>query len=207
MARDAGRILATGAPAALKAKTGSQTLEESFIALLPEERRRGHKSFSIPPRPPADGEPVIVARALTRRFGTFTAVDNVNFSIERGEIFGFLGSNGCGKTTTMKMLTGLLPASAGEVFLFGKPIDASDMSARFRVGYMSQSFSLYTELTVAQNLDLHAHLFHLGAEAKPRIEALIARFGLEPYLDPRAAELPLGIRQPLVLAVACVPAP
>ncbi len=207
VAMDAGRVLATGAPAALKAKTGSQTLEESFIALLPEERRRGHTNFSIPPRPPEDGETVIVARNLTRSFGTFTAVDNVNFAIERGEIFGFLGSNGCGKTTTMKMLTGLLPASAGEVFLFGKPIDASDMAARFRVGYMSQSFSLYTELTVTQNLDLHAHLFHLGKEAAPRIEALVARFGLAPYLDQRAAELPLGIRQRLSLAVAVVHRP
>ncbi len=207
VAMDAGRILATGSPRAIKQKTGSATLEESFIALLPEERRRGQKAFSIPPRAEGDGEPVIVARGLTRRFGAFTAVDNVNFSIGRGEIFGFLGSNGCGKTTTMKMLTGLLPASAGEVLLFGKPIDASDMRARFRVGYMSQSFSLYTELTVSQNLDLHAHLFHLGDEAGPRINALIARFGLGAYLDQRAAELPLGIRQRLSLAVAVVHRP
>ncbi|WP_020175388.1 ribosome-associated ATPase/putative transporter RbbA [Methyloferula stellata] len=207
VAMDAGRILATGSPSKLKAKTGSPTLEESFIALLPEERRRGRKIFSIAPRPPEDGEVVILARNLTRSFGAFTAVDNVNFSIERGEIFGFLGSNGCGKTTTMKMLTGLLPASSGEVLLFGKPIDASDMRARFRVGYMSQSFSLYTELTVNQNLDLHAHLFHLGKEAEPRIAALVARFGLAPYLDQRAAELPLGIRQRLSLAVAVVHRP
>jgi ribosome-dependent ATPase len=207
VAMDAGRILATGSPSKLKEATGSPTLEESFIALLPEERRRGRKIFSIAPRPPEDGEVVILARNLTRSFGTFTAVDNVNFSIERGEIFGFLGSNGCGKTTTMKMLTGLLPASSGEVLLFGKPIDASDMRARFRVGYMSQSFSLYTELTVSQNLDLHAHLFHLGKEAEPRIAALVARFGLAPYLDQRAAELPLGIRQRLSLAVAVVHRP
>ncbi len=207
VAMDGGRVLATGAASELKAKTGSQTLEESFIALLPEERRRGHTTFSIAPRVDQDGPPVIVARGLTRRFGDFTAVDNVNFSIGRGEIFGFLGSNGCGKTTTMKMLTGLLPASAGEVLLFGKPIDANDMKARFRVGYMSQSFSLYTELTVSQNLDLHAHLFHLGKEADKRIEALVARFGLAPYLDQRAADLPLGIRQRLSLAVAVVHRP
>ncbi|MGO9673229.1 MAG: ribosome-associated ATPase/putative transporter RbbA [Methylocella sp.] len=207
VAMDAGRVLATGSPAAIKAKTGSATLEESFIALLPRERRRGHKAFSIAPRARGDGEPVIVASGLTRRFGAFTAVDNVNFAIERGEIFGFLGSNGCGKTTTMKMLTGLLPASAGQVLLFGKPIDASDMRARFRVGYMSQSFSLYTELTVRQNLDLHAHLFHLGKDAEARIGALVARFGLGSYLDQRAADLPLGIRQRLSLAVAVVHQP
>jgi ribosome-dependent ATPase len=207
VAMDAGRILATGTPSAIKEKTGFSTLEESFIAFLPEERRRGYKAFSISPRAPGDGEPVIIAKGLTRRFGAFTAVDNVNFSIERGEIFGFLGSNGCGKTTTMKMLTGLLPASAGEALLFGKPIDASDMRARFRVGYMSQSFSLYTEITVRQNLDLNAHLFHLGKDAEARIAALVARFGLAPYLDQRAADLPLGIRQRLSLAVAVVHEP
>ncbi len=207
IAMNAGRVLAAGSPSALKEKTGSQTLEESFIALLPEETRRGHKAFSIPPRVADDEMPVIVARHLTRRFGTFTAVNNVSFAIKRGEIFGFLGSNGCGKTTTMKMLTGLLPASAGEVLLFGKPIDATDMRARFRVGYMSQSFSLYTELTVRQNLSLHAHLFHLGKHAHERIAALVIRFGLAPYLDQRAADLPLGIRQRLSLAVAIVHKP
>jgi ribosome-dependent ATPase len=207
IAMNAGRVLATGAPSSLKEKTGSQTLEESFITLLPEEARRGHKAFSIPPRVVDDEMPVIVARNLMRRFGTFTAVNNVSFAIKRGEIFGFLGSNGCGKTTTMKMLTGLLPASAGEVLLFGKPIDATDMRARFRVGYMSQSFSLYTELTVRQNLSLHARLFHLGKQAHERIEVLVARFGLAPYLDQRAADLPLGIRQRLSLAVAIVHKP
>ena len=85
---------------------------------------------------------MIVARDLTCRFGDFTAVDDVSFNIERGEIFGFLGSNGCGKTTTMKMLTGLLPATEGAALLFGQPLNASDMAARGRVGYMSQSFSL-----------------------------------------------------------------
>ena len=110
-----------------------------------------------------------MARELTRRFGDFTAVDHVSFSIKRGEIFGFLGSNGCGKTTTVKMLTGLLPASGGEARLFGRPVDARDLNARRRVGYMSQSFSLYVELTIRQNLALHARLFHLAPDkAKAR---------------------------------------
>ena len=111
---------------------------------------------------------MIAARDLTRRFGDFTAVDRVSFTIERGEIFGFVGSNGCGKTTTMKMLTGLLPATEGEALLFGRPVDAGDMRSRMRVGYMSQSFSLYTELTVRQNLDLHARLFHLPRDKARR---------------------------------------
>ena len=203
-----GWVLATGSPADLKAQTNSETVEDAFVALLPEELRVGHRKLQIPPRPPADHEPVIAARDLTCRFGDFTAVDRVSFTIERGEIFGFVGSNGCGKTTTMKMLTGLLPPSEGEALLFGRPLGASDMTARLRVGYMSQSFSLYTELTVRQNLDLHARLFHLpAAKAKARLGTLIARFGLADYLDQRAADLPLGIRQRLSLAVAIVHEP
>jgi ribosome-dependent ATPase len=204
IAMDAARVLATGSPHEIKAKTGGGTLEESFIALLPEERRRGHKTFAVHLRPPDDGEPVIVARRLTRRFGDFVAVDKVNFTINGGEIFGFVGSNGCGKTTTMKMLTGLLPASEGEALLLGKPVNASDMSARLRVGYMSQSFSLYTELTVSQNLELHGRLFHLGEKAAGRIAMLVDRFDLGRHLDQNAGALPLGIRQRLSLAVAIV---
>ena len=155
-----------------------------------------------------EGEPVIVTRNLTRKFGDFIAVDHVNFSIMRGEIFGFVGSNGCGKTTTMKMLTGLLPPSSGEALLFGQAIETAAEKARSRVGYMSQSFSLYTELTVRQNLDLHAHLFHLPrAVAAARIDKLVADFGLGDYLDQRAGALPLGIRQRLSLAVAIVHQP
>jgi ribosome-dependent ATPase len=207
-AMNAGEVLATGSPSDLKARTGAATLEEAFISLLPECERRDHHQLLIPPRRPTDGEPIIVAHDLTCRFGDFTAVDRVNFTIERGEIFGFLGSNGCGKTTTMKMLTGLLAPSDGEALLFGKPLEAGDMSARYRVGYMSQSFSLYTELTVGQNLDLHAHLFHLTAQkSKARIAELVAWFGLQDYLDQRTLDLPLGIRQRLSLAVAIVHEP
>ena len=203
-----GRVLATGSPAALKAVTGQPSVEEAFIALLPEEQRVGRHALRIPPRRAFGAEPVICARGLTCRFGDFTAVDHVSFTIERGEIFGFVGSNGCGKTTTMKMLTGLQPPSEGEALLFGKPLDASDMNARYRVGYMSQSFSLYTELTVAQNLTLHARLFHLPVrKTRARIADLVARFGLSEYQDQLAADLPLGIRQRLSLAVAIVHEP
>src|SRR5690606_40566414 len=95
------------------------------------------------------------------------------------EIFGFLGSNGCGKSTTMKMLTGLLPASAGQAWLFGRPVDPHDLATRRRVGYMSQAFSLYGELTVRQNLVLHARLFHVPeAELAARVDEMVQRFGL-----------------------------
>src|SRR5262249_27195169 len=139
-------------------------LEAAFIAFLPEEKRRGHVRIDSPNRDLSSNTIAIEAQNLTRRFGSFTAVDHVNFKIPTGEIFGFLGSNGCGKSTTMKMMTGLLPVSEGESFLFGKKLVPGDMKNRWRIGYMSQAFSLYGELTVDQNLQLHAHLFGLNKE-------------------------------------------
>ncbi|MGE0054732.1 MAG: ribosome-associated ATPase/putative transporter RbbA [Hyphomicrobium sp.] len=208
VAMDAGRILATGTPAQLKEQTATTALEAAFVQLLPKHRRRKQGELVIPPRDMADGVPAIVAKGLTRRFGGFTAVDNVSFEIERGEIFGFLGSNGCGKTTTMKMLTGLLPPTEGEAFLFGKPVDANDIETRKRVGFMSQSFSLYGELTVRQNLMLHARLFHLSAaKTTERIRQLVTRFGISDQLDVLASSLPLGMRQRLSLAVAVIHEP
>ena len=200
---DAGKVLATGSPHDLKRHTGASTLEQAFIALLPEDKRRGHRQLVVPPRRAEDGVVAIEARGLTRCFGDFMAVDHVSFRIERGEIFGFLGSNGCGKTTTMKMLTGLLPASAGEARLFGQSVDARALQTWKRVGFMSQAFSLYTELTVRQNLELHARLFHLPIDRIPaRVQEMVERFGLCDVVDALPDSLPLGIRQRLSLAVA-----
>ena len=209
VAMDNGRILATGSPQELKAISGQADLDTAFIQLLPEEKRRGHETLLVPPRiTHVAGTPAIQAVGLTKRFGDFTAVQDVSFKIERGEIFGFLGSNGCGKTTTMKMLTGLLPATEGEARLFGKQVDSHNQDTRKRVGYMSQSFSLYSELTVKQNLNLHAELFHLSPERQViRVDELIARFALESYVDDLPENLPLGIRQRLSLAVAVVHEP
>ena len=209
VAMDEGKVLATGSPAELMTQTGTENLDAAFIQLLPEHKRRGHKELLVPPRASqTDGPPAIRAEGLTMRFGDFTAVDHVSFEIEPGEIFGFLGSNGCGKTTTMKMLTGLLPASEGVASLFGKPVDANDLETRKRVGFMSQAFSLYGELTVQQNLLLHARLFHLPKTHIPeRITELVARFELADYVDELASELPLGIRQRLSLAVAMIHKP
>ncbi len=205
VAMDDGKVLAKGSPAELKSITGMDSLEQAFIALLPDVKRQGHRALVIPPRQHREGPPAIEARGLTRRFGDFTAVDQVNFRIEQGEIFGFLGSNGCGKTTTMKMLTGLLPASAGEARLFGRIVNANDLETRKRVGYMSQAFSLYGELTVRRNLLLHAQLFHLPSVDIPtRLNELAERFGLSGVLDELADDLPLGIRQRLSLAVAVI---
>lgn len=208
VAMDDGRVLGMGSPDELKTTTGKDTLDEAFIALLPEDKRRDHHRLVVPPRTIVEDGPAITATALTKNFGDFTAVDSVSLRIERGEIFGFLGSNGCGKTTTMKMLTGLLPSSSGEAQLFGQEINVQDIETRRRVGYMSQAFSLYNELTVQQNLDLHARLFHLPvAETRSRVIELTHRFNLDDYRDDRPGDLPLGIRQRLSLAVAVVHSP
>ena len=209
VAMDAGNILATGSPAELMERTGTGTVEAAYVALLGgESKGPGVTTQPAPTTATETGPPAIRAENLTKRFGDFTAVDSVSFEIARGEIFGFLGSNGCGKTTTMKMLTGLTPATTGEAWIFGKPVDAQNLDARRRVGFMSQSFSLYGELTVRENLLLHARLFHLGSElTTQRMDELVPRFGLEPYLDQGAASLPLGVRQRLSLAVAVIHAP
>ncbi|MEB7890564.1 ribosome-associated ATPase/putative transporter RbbA [Hafnia alvei] len=209
VAMDAGQVLATGSGQELRESTGSATLEEAFIALLPEEKRNAHQKVVIPPRDTSQDDVVAIeAQGLTMRFGDFVAVNDVNLRIPRGEIFGFLGSNGCGKSTTMKMLTGLLPASEGKAWLFGQEVDPKDIETRRRVGYMSQAFSLYSELTVRQNLELHARLFHLPEEDIPaRVEEMNQRFMLSDVEDMLPEALPLGIRQRLSLAVAVIHKP
>ncbi|MBX2830397.1 MAG: ribosome-associated ATPase/putative transporter RbbA [Rhodospirillales bacterium] len=205
---NAGKILASGTPSDVRQNAGAKTLEEAFVNLLPEDMKRGHHAIDIPPLVKDGAEPAIVAKNLTQRFGDFTAVDHVSFEIHKGEIFGFLGSNGCGKTTTMKMLTGLLPATEGQAWLFGQAAETSGLSMRKRVGYMSQAFSLYTELTVRQNLDLHARLFHLPRHTiAGRISELLDKFGLDHVADHSTRDLPLGVRQRLSLAVAIIHRP
>ena len=206
---DDGKVLATGTPKELLETTNSPNLEEAFIRLLPEEKKRGHQAVVIPPLPEDGADDIAIeAEGLTMRFGDFVAVDSVSFRIRRGEIFGFLGSNGCGKSTTMKMLTGLLPASEGRAWLFGHEVNPHDLGTRRRVGYMSQAFSLYSEITVRQNLELHAKLFSVPPKDIPgRVEEMVERFGLVDVIDSLPASLPLGIRQRLSLAVAMVHKP
>lgn len=208
LAMDDGQILASASPAELLKSTDSDNLEQAFIRLLPESKKQGYEPVIIPPLDVDADDIAIQAENLTIKFGDFTAVDNVSFRIRRGEIFGFLGSNGCGKSTTMKMLTGLLPATEGRAWLFGNEVDPKDIDTRRRVGYMSQAFSLYGELTVKQNLVLHAQLFHVpDHEVKDRVAEMVQRFDLGNILDKLPDEIPLGMRQRLSLAVAMVHKP
>lgn len=205
---DEGKILATGTPTELLSRTDSGNLEEAFIKLLPEEKTRDHEPVVIPPLETDEEDIAIEAQGLTMRFGDFTAVDSVSFRIRRGEIFGFLGSNGCGKSTTMKMLTGLLQATEGQAWLFGQEVDPKDIDARHRVGYMTQAFSLYGELTVYQNLVLHAQLFHIPeSEVLVRVDDMLKRFDLSDVAGRLPSAIPLGMRQRLSLAVAMVHKP
>ncbi len=208
VAMDEGRVIAAGDTAQILAQTKASTLEEAYIALQRPERRGDRTQLAIPELQPSDGPPAIAADNLTMRFGDFTAVDHVSFRIQCGEIFGFLGSNGCGKTTTMKMLTGLLPASEGRAELLGKPVDARDITTRMRIGYMSQSFSLYEEISVRANLELHGRLFRTPAgELEARVASALARFDLDAVANALPTELPLGMRQRLQLAAACLHQP
>ncbi|MEN2395468.1 ribosome-associated ATPase/putative transporter RbbA [Pseudomonas halotolerans] len=203
---DNGRLIAKGLSAELAGVTPDGKLDSAFTYFQGDS---GHNTapLTIPPRTD-NADIAIQAHDLTLRFGDFTAVDKVSFAIGRGEIFGFLGSNGCGKTTTMKVLTGLMPASEGSARLLGNPVNAKDLATRKRVGFMSQSFSLYGELSVRQNLALHAKLFDLPkAESDARINELIQRFNLQSLADQPCGALPLGLRQRLSLAVAVLHRP
>jgi ribosome-dependent ATPase len=208
IAMNDGRIIADGTPASILAETGTASLEGAFALLQAGSDGAPPESFHLAPLVPRPGEAAIRAEGLTRRFGDFTAVDHVSFTIPRGEIFGFLGSNGCGKTTTMKMLTGLLSASDGAAWLLGRPVDATDISVRLRVGYMSQGFSLYEELSVADNLTLHARLYRVPEpQVAARVAESLAHFDLADHADASPARLPLGIRQRLQLAATCLHRP
>ena len=208
VAMDDGRVLACAPTAQVLAEAGTTSLEAAYVRLLPPDKRPEAEALVIPAWEDDGGAPAIAAFGLTRRFGAFTAVDNVSFRIGRGEIFGFLGSNGCGKTTTMKMLTGLLEASEGRAELLGQEIAPGDMATRLRIGYMSQAFSLYEELSLRANLLLHARLYRLSAtDARARVAEALDDFDLAEHAEALPAALPLGIRQRLQLAAACLHRP
>lgn len=150
----------------------------------------------------------IETRELTRTFRRFTAVDSISFQVQRGEIFGLLGANGAGKTTTIRMLTGLLRPSRGEMWVAGIPVHSSPERVKRRLGYMSQRFSLYEDLTVAENLTFFGGVYGLrGPDLRRRKEVLLDLFDLKDLADRITSSLPTGHRQRLALASALVHEP
>ena len=158
------------------------------------------------PQNPA--EPAISAEHLVRRFGQVTAVNDVSFRVEQGEIFGFLGPNGSGKTTVIKMLTGLLPLSGGSARVEGLDVRVDSEVVRERIGYMSQNYSLYQDLTVAENLQFYGRVYSLDpARLKRRIEEIVQLNGLAPYMNRLSAQLSGGWKQRLALGCAMLHEP
>jgi ABC-2 type transport system ATP-binding protein len=167
-------------------------------------------SRNIPTTLPASHVPLpaIVARDLTRRFGTFTAVDHISFTVDAGEVFGFLGANGAGKTTAIRMLTGLLAPTSGEARVAGFDVYTQAESIRRNIGYMSQRFSLYEDLTVRENIRLYGGIYGLtDGQIEERTASLVERLGLAEGLDDLVGRLPLGWKQKLAFSVAILHEP
>jgi ABC-2 type transport system ATP-binding protein len=155
-----------------------------------------------------DSDIAVSCRNLTKRFGDFTATDNVSFEVQKGEIFGLLGPNGAGKSTTFKMLCGLLKPTEGEARVVGHDLRLATGSAKNQLGYMAQKFSLYGLLSVRQNLEFSAGVYGLEADIKrERIAEMIETFGLQQYLNTSPDSLPLGYKQRLALACALMHRP
>ncbi len=183
--------------------------EDAFVDLLgggPDGRSKLAEATT--PLPADDGQPVIEARGLTKRFGDFTAAEDISFAIPRGQIFGLLGPNGAGKSTTFKMLCGLLRPTSGDGRVAGFDLRRDTAEARNRLGYMAQKFSLYGDLSVAQNLDFFAGVYGLGNSLRrERISLMTEIFDFGSHLKMSAKDLPLGLKQRLALACAALHEP
>ncbi|MFT2094909.1 ATP-binding cassette domain-containing protein [Acidiphilium multivorum] len=199
-------------PPGIEALPAAPRFEDGFVDEL--LRLRGGAATPAapspaPPMPAAEAAKTVIAvERLTRRFGDFTAVDAVSFEVRRGEIFGLLGANGAGKSTTFRMLCGLLPPSEGRLDVAGYDLRRAAAAARGRIGYMAQKFSLYGDLTVAQNLTFFASAYGLrGGRRAARIGWALAEFGLEAMRGAAARDLPLGYKQRLALAASLMHEP
>jgi len=189
-------------------------LEDSFVAMLKQRRAEGavkpHSNQATPETMPVAGGngPVIEVTDVKRRFGDFYAVKGVTFQVERGEVFGLLGANGAGKSTTFRMLCGLLPATEGSLRVAGLDLRHAAAAARARIGYMSQKFSLYGNLNVCENLRFFSSAYGLaGRRQQQRLEWALEQFELAPLADTTSLDLPLGHKQRLAMACALMHEP
>ncbi len=189
------------APAGARVVPAPPRFEDAFIAHL-DQRVHPHTAYAERQAIGAVGTVTVSARGLTKRFGDFTAAEDISFMIHGGEIFGLLGPNGAGKSTTFKMLCGLLKPSRGTASVSGFDLLTAASQARARIGYMAQKFSLYGDLSVRQNLDFFAGIYGLRRRRGPLIDRVVDAFGLAPYLNADAGGLPLGFKQRLALACA-----
>ncbi|MPS29193.1 ATP-binding cassette domain-containing protein [Pigmentiphaga sp.] len=208
----AGEASSQGPEQALAWRPAEARLEDGFMVLLRE--RQPAEGAASPPlattmrSAPADNEAIIEVRDLVRKFGDFVAVDRTSFSVTKGEIFGLLGPNGAGKTTTFRMLCGLLPASSGFLRVAGVDLRTAPARARRRVGYVSQRFALYGNLSVMENLTFFGSAYGLhGERLRARIGVVLAQFGLETQAQEASGRLPGGYRQRLAMAVALLHEP
>lgn len=198
-----GELLFKGKPQDLMQSSGKARFEEAFFDMLKGETLGESALANITPQVTGEKAGVVVAEGLTKKFGNFTAAENITFTIDRGEIFGLLGPNGAGKSTTFKMLCGLLKPTAGRVRVNHVDLQVAPGKARSHIGYMAQKFSLYGMLSVKQNLEFFAGVYNLkGKEKKQAVQQMIDLFHLETYLDTSAEKLPLGFKQRLALACA-----
>jgi ABC-2 type transport system ATP-binding protein len=189
--------------AGAEVKPAPPRFEDAFVDLLGGSAKDASPLSGTPRQPGRDAAPVVQAEGLTKRFGNFTAADQITFRIGRGEIFGLLGPNGAGKSTTFKMMCGLLRPTAGRARVASLDLYEAAGAARARVGYMAQKFSLYGDLSVRQNLNFFTGVYGLArARRREQLERMTTAFRLGPYLDSSAGELPLGLKQRLALACA-----
>jgi ABC-2 type transport system ATP-binding protein len=189
-------------------KSVKPRFEDAFIDVLGGITKEESAVAKVIDPLPRNEEAVIEVRDLTKRFGDFTAADKITFSVRRGEIFGLLGPNGAGKSTTFKMLCGLLQPTAGTAEVAGYRLDRAAAKARSRIGYMAQKFSLYSDLTIRQNLEFFSGIYGLsGQKQKDAMDSMVSVFGFENYLNSSAGELPLGYKQRLAMACALMHSP
>lgn len=198
----------TSLPDSLNPSRAVPRFEDAFMDILgggPDGRSK--LAEEMQPRPQLQMAP-IQAEGLTKRFGSFTAAKDINFTIKRGEIFGLLGPNGAGKSTTFKMMCGLLVPTLGQALVTGLDLKTSSSAARSRIGYMAQKFSLYSDLSTQQNLEFFSGAYGLsGSEQKNKIEEMIEIFDLASFIDTNTSDLPLGFKQRLALACAVMHQP